>query len=154
MTKIKNRTWGAWLERVMNGMSCSFSPRTPLNPYVLVAIWSIMIVLCKHKVEKIWGWKNCWESSTTTWVTNIRLLRPCFTLLILICFFILFFLLQLKKIHFWRLATKAPALNLVNWIAFMEDTFFFYKNLVYKNIKVLNGPKIKNILRTCKGFKS
>ena len=31
---------------------------------------------------------------------------------------------------------------------------FFYKNLVYKNIKASNGPKIKNILRTCKGFKS
>ena len=32
--------------------------------------------------------------------------------------------------------------------------FFFYKNLVYKNIKASNGPKIKNILRTYEGFKS
>ena len=32
--------------------------------------------------------------------------------------------------------------------------FIFYKNLVYKNIKALNGPKIKNILRTYEGFKS
>ena len=32
--------------------------------------------------------------------------------------------------------------------------FFFYKNLVYKNIKASYGPKIKNILRIYKGFKS
>ena len=32
--------------------------------------------------------------------------------------------------------------------------FFFYKNLVYKNIKALNGPKINNILRAYKDFKS
>ena len=32
-------------------------------------------------------------------------------------------------------------------------TLFFYKNLVYKNIKASNGPKIKNILRTYEGFK-
>ena len=31
-------------------------------------------------------------------------------------------------------------------------TLFFYKNLVYKNIKASNGPKIKNILRKYKGF--
>ena len=29
---------------------------------------------------------------------------------------------------------------------------FFYKNLVYKNIKASNSPKIKNILRTYEGF--
>ena len=28
----------------------------------------------------------------------------------------------------------------------------FYKNLVYKNIKALNGSKIKNILRTYERF--
>ena len=31
--------------------------------------------------------------------------------------------------------------------------FIFYKNLVYKNIKASNCPKIKNILRTYEGFK-
>ena len=31
--------------------------------------------------------------------------------------------------------------------------FFFYKNLVYKNIKASKCPKIKNILRTYEGFK-
>ena len=35
-----------------------------------------------------------------------------------------------------------------------QYTFFFYKNLVYKNIKASNSLKIKNILRTYKGFKS
>ena len=29
---------------------------------------------------------------------------------------------------------------------------FFFKNLVYKNIKASNGPKIKNILETYEGF--
>ena len=31
-------------------------------------------------------------------------------------------------------------------------TLFFNKNLVYKNIKASNGPKIKNILNTYEGF--
>ena len=31
---------------------------------------------------------------------------------------------------------------------------FFYKNLIYKNIKASNCPKIKNISRTYEGFKS
>ena len=35
---------------------------------------------------------------------------------------------------------------------FMLPPFFYYKNLVYKNIKASNGPKIKNILRTFEGF--
>ena len=30
----------------------------------------------------------------------------------------------------------------------------FYKNLVYKNIKASNGPKIKDSLRTYEYFKS
>ena len=30
----------------------------------------------------------------------------------------------------------------------LNTLFFFYKNLVYKNIKASKGPKIKNILRT------
>ena len=29
----------------------------------------------------------------------------------------------------------------------LENTLFFYKNLVYKNIKASNGPKMKNIQR-------
>ena len=33
-------------------------------------------------------------------------------------------------------------------------TLFYYKNLVYKNTNASNSPKIKNILRTYKGFKS
>ena len=36
----------------------------------------------------------------------------------------------------------------------LTTLFIFYKNLVYKNIKASNGPKIKNILRTYEGFKS
>ena len=39
------------------------------------------------------------------------------------------------------------------WLV-IDIHFFFYKNLVYKNVKASNGPKIKNILRTYKGFKS
>ena len=35
-----------------------------------------------------------------------------------------------------------------------QYTFFFYKNLVHKNIKALDGPKIKNNLRSYEGFKS
>ena len=35
----------------------------------------------------------------------------------------------------------------------VDYTLFFYKNLVYKNVKASNSPKIKNILRTYKGFK-
>ena len=34
------------------------------------------------------------------------------------------------------------------------NTLFFYKNIVNKNIQASNSPKIKNILRTYKGFKS
>ena len=36
----------------------------------------------------------------------------------------------------------------------LSTLFFFYKNLVYKNIKASNSPKIKNILGTYEGFKS
>ena len=32
-------------------------------------------------------------------------------------------------------------------------TLFFYKNLVYKNIKASNGPNIKNILSSYQVFK-
>ena len=30
--------------------------------------------------------------------------------------------------------------------------FFSYKNLVYKNIRLQNRPKFKNMLRTCQGL--
>ena len=33
-----------------------------------------------------------------------------------------------------------------------DTPFFFYKNLVYKNIRLQNCPKFKNMLRTCQGF--
>ena len=51
---------------------------------------------------------------------------------------------------------KLEWLNLIPVLSsHLNNTLFFsYKNLVYKNIKASNGPKIKNILRTYKGFKS
>jgi hypothetical protein len=48
----------------------------------------------------------------------------------------------------------APEYRYVLRFVFCVVHFFFYKNLVYKNIKASNGPKIKNILRTYEGFKS
>ena len=36
----------------------------------------------------------------------------------------------------------------------LQQVHFFYKNLVYQNIKASNGLKIKNILRIYEGFKS
>ena len=43
---------------------------------------------------------------------------------------------------------------MISWTLKREIQFFFYKNIVNKNIQASNSPKIKNILRTYKGFKS
>ena len=52
--------------------------------------------------------------------------------------------------------TKQGVESHSTWLRFdfLAEYNFFYKNLVYKNIKAWNGPNIRNILRTYEGFRS
>ena len=50
----------------------------------------------------------------------------------------------------WAEDTKDFTRSISNQL--VSTFFFLYKNLVYKNIKASNCPKIKNILRTYEGF--